>query len=601
MKRLAEALDRTRRTRSRIGKEEALATALASIGADPEDADGVALATAARIAAGLALAVGDPRPLGVGWVVFQELATSATGWPSWVIRECARRTGDFGEAFGLLMARVDGAEDRPGLPLREVAALFDALAATGKRELKRARLEAAYARMTPLETKYLTKVFQASLRVGAQGGVLEGAIARAFGRPIEAVRAAGALVTDPGALAVLARDDRLSEAQPSIGRPVSYMLATPLETIASEIAPALHVVEDKIDGVRAQIHKRGNDVTIWARGLERITDSYPEIVDAFRFVPGSVALDGEIVAVMPDMRPRSFLALQSRLRRVSPTAELIAEVPVAFIGYDLLADDEGEHLALPWKDRRARLEAWAGERGPRTCFLLNDARPLDATRTLTEQLDVEFAAARARGHEGLVLKRIDAPYDAGRRGQAWIKVKRAFATLDVVITAAEEGHGKRAGVLSDYTFGVWRGTHGERELVNVGKAYSGLTDEEIDRMTRKLERITNEKWGRVRSVKPEIVLEVGFDGIQRSARHKSGFALRFPRIVRVRDDKRPNEADTLDTVDALFRSQLESGHREVDTAREREAKAKRVRSATKKAAQKKTKKQMSLFGDDDDD
>jgi DNA ligase-1 len=186
------------------------------------------------------------------------------------------------------------------------------------------------------------------------------------------------------------------------------------------------------------------------------------------------------------------------------------------------------------------------------------------------------------------LKRVDSPYEAGRRGQSWIKVKRAFATLDVVVTAAEEGHGRRAGVLSDYTFGVWK----DGEIVNVGKAYSGLTDGEIDALTRRFESITVERWGSVRAVQAEVVLEVAFDGIQRSKRHKSGFALRFPRIVRIREDKKPEEADTLASVERLFEAQLESGHREEETA------ADRPRTAPKKKV-KKSSAQLSLFGDRD--
>lgn len=579
MKRLAAALEATRLTRSRIGKEQAIGEVLAEVSSDDE-----ALMTAARITAGMILGPSDTRPLGVGWSLLGEVAVAATGWPRWVLWECARRCGELGEAFGLLMKRVPGANERPGLPLHEAAALFDALASSGRREAKRALLDAAFARMTPLETKYLAKTFHNSLRVGAQGGVLEGAIARAFGRSLEAVRSAAAIVTDPGIVAVLARDDRLGEAHVEIGRPVAFMLATPLETIASVVDPAMHIVEDKIDGVRAQVHKVGDVVSIFARGLERVTDAYPEIVEAFQFVRGSIALDGELVAVGDGMRPRPFLALQTRLRRKEPSAELLAEVPVAFFAYDLLADDEGDHLRLPWRERRARLEEWAETAGPRSAFVLNAVRPMG-------ELDPEFDAARARGHEGLVLKRVDAVYDAGRRGQSWIKVKKAFATLDVVVTAAQEGTGKRAGTLSDYTFGVWR----EGELVNVGKAYSGVTDEEIVTMTRRLEKLTTEKFGGTRVVRPEIVLEVGFDGIQRSTRHKSGYALRFPRILRIRDDKRAEEADTVATVEALFNSQLETGHREVDTAAERKAK----RGPRAKAAAAKPKKQMSLFGDDD--
>jgi DNA ligase-1 len=217
-------------------------------------------------------------------------------------------------------------------------------------------------------------------------------------------------------------------------------------------------------------------------------------------------------------------------------------------------------------------------------FAVNAAEPLPPGELATT-LDGRFAEARARGHEGLVLKRADSRYDAGRRGQAWIKVKKAFATLDVVVTAVEEGHGRRAGVLSDYTFAVWR----EGELVNVGKAYSGLTDEEIDTMQRRFERLTVERYGGVRAVKPEVVLEVAFDGIQRSTRHKSGFALRFPRIARIRDDKRPGEADRLEAVESLFAAQLESGHRE---ERGKEASAGRPRTGR---GAKAPPAQLSLF------
>jgi len=569
MKRVAQALDLVRATRSRIGKEEALAALLRSI---PDD-DGLALA--ARMATGMAMETSDRRTLGVGWALLFEVAEETTGVEGWLLRECARRVGELGEAFGLLLTRRG---ERPGLTLQEVSELFKSLARTSRRERKKQLLLDAFARTTPLETKYLAKIFHASLRVGAQGGVLVGAIARAFGRPLDEVRNAAAIVTDSGEVAVLARHDRLREARVEIGRPIAYMLATPLETVAGELDPALHAMEDKIDGVRAQLHKRGDVVSIFARGLERITAAYPEVVAAFADVEGDVALDGELVAVADGNRPRPFLALQSRLRRDEPSAELLSEVPVVYFAYDLLADDAGDCLALPFRARRARLEGWAEEHAPRRAFVLNAIAPMSA-------LDPAFDAARARGHEGLVLKRLDAAYEAGRRGQAWLKVKKAFATLDVVITAAEEGSGKRAGVLSDYTFGVWTND----TLVNVGKAYSGLSDAEIDAMTLRLERLTLERFGGMRLVRPAIVLEVGFDGIQRSKRHKSGYALRFPRIMRVRDDKSPEDADRLETVQKLFERQLESGHREAETTSERSART---------AKPKVPKKQLSLFDDE---
>ncbi len=218
--------------------------------------------------------------------------------------------------------------------------------------------------------------------------------------------------------------------------------------------------------------------------------------------------------------------------------------------------------------------------------------PLDPTPPIEKALDAAYVAARGRGHEGVVLKRRDASYDAGRRGSAWIKVKRALATLDVVVTAVEEGNGKRAGMLSDYTFAVWRGD----DLVNVGKAYTGLTDAEITMLQARFERATLERHGRVRLVKPEIVLEVGFDGIQRSRRHKSGFALRFPRIHRIRDDKQVDDADDVAAVEAIFASQVESGHREepVEPTPPSPAPSKAKRSARTKPADD---RQLGLFGD----
>ena len=592
MKRLAHALEATRLSRSRILKEETLAAAFADLGRDTDDEDGIGLATAARLATGRTLPVGDPRPLGVGYSLMMESIVLATGFSAGVVSDCARRTGDLGEAFALLVARDERAVARPGLSLPQVADLFEALASTGNRLEKRQRLDEAFKRATPLETKYLAKALLGSLRVGAQAGVIEGAIARAFDVNLEELRRAGALVTDPGTAAVLARDGRLDAAHLILGRPVAYMLATPIETIKTAIDPALHVMEDKIDGVRAQLHKVGGEVRIFARGLEQVTDAFPELVSGFLTAEGDFALDGELVALNEQGRPRPFQALQARLRRTSPDPSLVAATPVTLIAYDLLADGERDLLSVPWRERRASLEEFAKARAPRgRVFMVNPVHAFDADASFVETLDLAFLAERARGHEGIVLKRLDSPYEAGRRGQAWIKVKRAFATLDVVVTAAEEGHGRRAGVLSDYTFAVWRG----EDLVNVGKAYSGLTDVEIDEMTRRLELLTVEHAGGVRLVRPEIVLEVAFDGVQPSSRHDSGFALRFPRILRIRADKKPADADTVDAVEALFSSQVETGHRERGPVA---SSPKQPRSAARKGTKKsQNAAQLSLFGD----
>lgn len=603
MKRLAAALELARRSRSRNGKEAALATAMAAIARDSDD---LALATAARLASGRMLAVGDGRALGVGGSLLVDVACAATRYDAETVVACARKTGELAEAFALLVQRTEAAGDRPGLSFQEIAHLTDALAAEPGRAGKRALLEAALARATPLEIKYLCKTLGGEMRIGAQDGVVEGAIARAFGLEVARVRLAAVVVTDVGELAVLARDGALDDARLVVGRPVAFMLATPMESIATPLDAGAYVFEDKIDGVRAQVHRSADGaVSIFARGLDRTTHAFPEIVDALRDAPQALVLDGEIVAVDAEGHPRPFQALQPRLQRKprqgSPERPDDRDATrVALVAFDLLADASGPLLALPWTERRTRLEALASALGGDT-LRVNPTSPLPIDRPLEAAIDEAFRAARGRGHEGLVLKRSDASYDAGRRGQAWIKVKRAHATLDCVVVAAEEGHGRRAGILSDYTFAVWGGPESNDELLVIGKAYSGLRDEEIDTLTRRLEGLVLERRGGVWVVRPDVVLEVAFDGVQRSARHTSGFALRFPRIVRVRDDKRPDEADRLATVEALFEAQVATGHREEAAPAPARSKAKTQVAAAKKKGPRVAQNQLSLFGGGDDD
>jgi DNA ligase-1 len=407
------------------------------------------------------------------------------------------------------------------------------------------------------------------------------------------VRRAAALVADPGELAVLAHRRCLDQARLAVGKPVAFMLATPIETLAAPPDPAAYIVEDKIDGVRAQAHRMADGgVVLFARGLDRVTEAFPEVAEALRAGLRSAAvIDGELVAMGPGGRPRPFQALQPRLRKTRPSAADVAQTRVALVAFDLLADGDGPIVERPLRERRARLDALLASVGPTDAIVLNPATPLPADQPLAATLDAAFEAARGRGQEGLVLKRADSAYDAGRRGQAWIKVKRAHATLDAVIVAAEEGHGRRAGVLSDYTFALWRGG----DLVPIGKAYSGMTDDEIESMTRRLEASTIERRGGLRIVKPEVVLEVAFDGVQRSSRHASGFALRFPRIVGVREDKRPEEADRIDAIEALFAAQVASGRRE--PAHPGRAAARR--SLRGRGRKPDGKRQLSLFGDDE--
>jgi DNA ligase-1 len=475
------------------------------------------------------------------------------------LRACHRATGDSGETLQLLLeaypAARQGAQrtlleavERPALSVREAADELARLAASPAAAKPRL-LESAWRALSPLEVKYFTKIVTGGMRIGLSESLVEEAVARAFGRDVEAVRLASMLSGDVGETAVLARRDRLGEARFRLFHPLGFMLASPVEEPPADLAS--HQVEDKYDGIRAQLHVADGRAELYSRTLEAARE-FPELVEAARRIPHEVVLDGEVVAVRnegsaagrggegPDagaggFRVAPFALLQRRLGRKSPDAGLRLQVPVRYVAYDVMFLDGEPLYGKPLRERRAALESLA----LRTPLAVSPLVPPD------------FEAARARGNEGLMFKRLDSAYELGKRGQSWLKLKRAFATLDVVVTAAELGHGKRAGLLSDVTFAV-RGPDGG--LLNVGKAYSGLTNEEIREMTSILKSLTIERYSSVHRVRPQIVLEVAFDSVTRSKRHKSGYALRFPRIVRWRRDKPADQIDGLDRVEELWRS-----------------------------------------------
>jgi DNA ligase-1 len=401
---------------------------------------------------------------------------------------------------------------------------------------------------------------------------VEAALAKAFERPIEDVKRAGMLTGDIGRTAALARDDALRTAELTLFHPLKFMLASPAEDadeIVRRLGPVVWV-EDKYDGIRAQLHKRGPDVRLYSRDLHDVTSGYPEVVEPARSLPWDGILDGELLGLR-DGEVLPFVSLQTRLGRKKPSAELLAEVPVVFVAFDVLGLGPGDGapveptLDLPLDERRRRLAAMAlplaDAGGPFALSHLASADSADA-------LEAAFSEARARRNEGLMVKDPKSIYSPGRRGYGWLKMKKALATIDCVVVGVEVGHGKRHGVLSDYTFAV-RDEANDR-LVTIGKAYSGLTDAEIAEMTRWFEAHTISQHGRYRLVEPTVVVEVAFDVILRSARHKSGFALRFPRIARLRTDKPAAEADTLATVERLFQ-ELQLGAERLVTASHRAA------------------------------
>jgi ATP-dependent DNA ligase len=526
---IAETLESVASHRGRLAKVARLAQTLSGV-------DAVDLPAAARFLSGSAFAEHEEATTSAGWATIVAAAREVTGWDDQTLAECAGAIGDLGEAVALLLP--DAVAE--GLSVADAEAFFRALSGARKAAQKRALLESVLRRSSAVEAKYLLKTLSGGLRVGSDLATVEEGIAAAFGRPREEVARAHRDSGDIGETALAAKEGRLGEIRFRLFHPIGFMLASPIETaedVAEELAS--FAVEDKFDGIRAHAHKQGDRVALFSRTLDDVTAQFPDVAASLANLPGTFLLDGEILAWREE-RAESFFKLQRRLGRKAPDAELLAEIPAAFVAYDCLAEGEDALFEAPWQERRARLERLASGGGLRLSTVFAAADPA--------QLEALFAAARERGNEGLVLKDRRSPYQAGRRGRAWRKWKKAFATLDVVVTAVEQGHGKRAGMLSDYTFAV-RGGEG---FVNIGKAYSGLTDEEIRQMGAVFRKLTTGRYGPVRAVEPKIVIEVSFDSIQPSARHRSGYALRFPRIVRLRPDKLPAEAATVEDVREIY-------------------------------------------------
>ncbi len=504
----------------------------------------------------------ESRVTGIGWAVIAAVAEDVTRADAGALGAAYNQSSDLGQAVGDLFHERGHMPAGPPPSLEDVAATFAAIAgargSAAKSELLRGLLE----RCDPETARAVAKVISGDLRIGLREGHLEAAVAAAFDRPLAAVQWAGMLTGDVGHTAELARDDHLQRAELVMFRPLKSMLASPVadegEVLGRLGSPVW--VEDKYDGIRAQLHKQGDVVRLFSRDLNDVSGSYPEVVATTASQSWDGILDGELLAYRDGMA-MPFLQLQGRLGRKNPSAELQRQVPVIYVAFDLLAYGPGAGapveplLREALRERRARLDALELPRVPG----LATSNLLSATTAA--ELGQLFDAAQERGNEGLMVKDPASTYTPGRRGYGWLKLKRPLATLDCVVVGVEVGHGKRHGLLSDYTFAVRDDRPGhDGKLVTIGKAYSGLTDAELADMTTWFQQHTLRQVGRFHVVEPSVVVEIAFDVIHRSNRHESGFALRFPRIFRLRTDKDPREIDTLSNVETLFR-RLESGRR----------------------------------------
>lgn len=544
MDRLAETCEQIANHASRLRKVRILADYLRSL-PDEEFALAVQFLSTGPVAEGpvhqTLFEMEEKARLSIGHSILRDALQTASGWDRDTLRVCYGEVGDMGEVTSLLLARDDGEP----LSLARAQELYQELF---RARTTRARLEIllqTYRTHRPAALKYFIKVITRGLRIGLMLRQVEEAVAQACDLPPEAVRDANNRLGDLMRVALAARQGKLDEIQARLFHPMEFMLAKPLERLDDLANPGEWYVEDKYDGIRSQVHFSNGHVQIYSRGMDEITPQFPEVEAAFRDLPGNGLVDGEILA-WRDGRAMNFNVLQQRLARKQVRASLLAEIPVVFMAYDALLRDGQLLFHSPIEERRAVLENTLG--APPLPVLLSHQREVSTH----DEIDSLFHQARAAGNEGLILKRRGSFYEPSKRTGAWMKVKRPYGTLDVVITSAEQGSGRRATVFSDYTFAVRKG----EGFVNVGKAYSGLTDTEVKELTKVLRQISTDRFGPVMIVRPEVVLEVAFDGVGKSSRHKSGYSLRFPRILRWRRDKRAEEADDLARVEELFNASL---------------------------------------------
>ncbi len=525
---------------------------------------------AAQFFAGQVFPVWEERTLQLGGAQLWRALSVITGKSEAVLSATYRKYGDLGSAAAEAVESV--APNISELRLSELEAVFDRIASSRDGVARMAEVQKILSRLSPLGVKYFIKLVTGDMRIGLKENLVEEAVAKAFDVPVEQVQRANMLLGDLAETTSLAIANRLTEARMRLFHPIGFMLASRAEDANEAFEYFEHArVEDKYDGIRAQAHVSDGKVRIFSRTRDDITESFPELVPWLSGFAVDVVLDGEILAWQFDEsggRALPFSSLQKRLGRKRVSRSLMQEVPVAYVAFDVL--HVGRELVIDesLRSRAVRLSDLfseplvareGGDADAQSSLFASEpavVRPLvlrapSREASSVEELERLFDQAQARGNEGLMIKDLESPYLPGRRGRSWLKLKRELATLDVVVTSVEYGHGKRAKVLSDYTFAV---RDGER-LRNVGKAYTGLTDVEIAEMTQWFLDHTTEDHGWARDVEPKIVLEVAFNAVMESDRHDSGFALRFPRIVRLRQDKSPEDIDTVERVREIFERQ----------------------------------------------
>jgi DNA ligase-1 len=550
-KTLAQLLENVAATRSRLQMISQTADFLSSLDSDE-------LAPAVALILGRAFPKWSQKTLDVSWTTLSNILQQVTGTDWQAFGDAFRASGDIGSAsmvvFEQSRLRRQAVLFEQPLTILEVCRSLEAIAdaeGSGSRQKKERLITALLSQASPLEAKYLVKVFTGEMRTGFSEGLMEQTVAKTFDVPLQAVQKASMTLGDIGEVAVLLKTEgktALEKTGFTPFRPVKLMLAQ----VADNVADALQThggesaFEYKYDGARVQIHVQGGEVRIFSRRLTDVTESMPEIV---AFVKANVKvqeaiLEGEVVAVDAAGVPIPFQHLMRRFKRVHGIENEAEQIPLKLYLFDLLFLNGSSQISVPYVERRELLADVAG------------AIPLTSqiVTANAEQAENFLAAAMAAGHEGLMAKRLDSPYTPGTRGKRWLKIKVTLESLDLVITAAEWGYGRRHEWLSDYYLAAWNPETGGFEVV--GKTFKGLTDAEIIALTQQLRDLVVADEGHRVVVLPKIVVQVAYNEIQQSPKYPSHMALRFARITRIREDKTPEQADTIQRVRAIYERQF---------------------------------------------
>ena len=502
----------------------------------------------------------DQRDLEVSWTTISGILERLTSANWSVFREAFSATGDVGSAAKTLFegsrvrkqATLFGEKPLTILEVRQTLETIAEASGPGSRERKERLLETLLGAATPLEVKYLVKILIGEMRTGFHEGLMELTVAKAFNIPVALVQHATMLTGDVGEVASIARtrgEEGLYKLGFRLFKPIKPMLAQTAKNVqeALDELGGEAAFEYKLDGARIQIHKSGAAIRIFSRRLTDVTDSLPEIIEQIRceVKVNEAILEGEVIAVGEDGNPMLFQHLMRRFRRVHEIVEMTKEVPVKLYLFDVIYVDGKSLVSTSYVDRRKKLVEIAGNIALTEQVVTRS--PSEAENFLRE--------AMRKGDEGLMAKKLDSPYTPGIRWKRWFKIKPILEPLDLVIVAAEYGYGRRHDWLSDYYLAARDGKTGK--FLSVGKTFKGLTDEEIINMTQRLKKLTIRDEHRRVTVIPKIVVEVAYNEIQKSPKYECGMALRFARIIRVRDDKTPEEADPIQKVQEIYQKQFE--------------------------------------------